>query len=127
MTEGACPIPTPEQARFGAALAAIERAMLDKVAAVIAEAHETAERLQPVQDGHPSAPLGYFQAVAHHRLFATLCGADRETGKNGDPAIAAAVLRNFQGLARSWEAVRPAPAFIPENGGAGVRLRKAEP
>ncbi len=54
MTAGAaCPIPTPEQARFGAALAEIETAMLEKIAAAMAEAHEAASRLPPIRHFDP--------------------------------------------------------------------------
>lgn len=108
MTEGACPIPTPEQARFLKVAGAIQSAMLEKITAAITEAHEAAGKVPPVHEGEPPLSLGFLTAVAHHWLFSTLCGADPETGKGGDPVIAAAVLRNFQGVAKRWESAPPA-------------------
>lgn len=107
MAEGTCPIPTPEQARFRKAAVAIESTMLAKITAAIAEAYEAASKVPPIHDGDPPLSLGYLTAVAHHRLFTTLCGADPETGQGGDPVIAAAVLRNFQGVAKRWEGTPP--------------------
>ena len=129
MTVGAaCPIPTPDQARFGAALAEIKSVMLKRIAVAVAEAHEAAMELPPIQHFDPPLPLGYFVLIAHHRLFTTLCGAEPDGGKGGDPAVAIAVLRNFENLARGWKPSPPMSGVALESGEwPRWRLRKREP
>jgi hypothetical protein len=101
----ACPVPTPEQARYAAVLSRIEAMMHDKIAQAIDQAFETAtSELGAVvsKENMPAPPEAYFVAVAHQRLFCDLCGADSVTLQGGDVSVATAIVNNYQGLKDSW-------------------------
>lgn len=105
----ACPVPTPEQARYAAVLSRIEDAMHDEIARAIALAFETAasELGAIVSDEDMAAPpREYFVSAAHQGLFCDLCGADRATFAGGQASVAAAIVANYQGLRDSWARTR---------------------
>lgn len=111
MTE-ACPIPTPEQRRYGAILADAEAEMMRTVLAAVEEAAErTRTDVEAAGLAMTTPDLGYFLATAHQQLFCALCGADPETLAGGKAPIAIAVIRNCQTIAKHrWgAAIEPHP------------------
>jgi hypothetical protein len=101
----ACPVPTPEEARYAAILSRAEDVMHDEIAKAIARAFETAASelgaIGSAQD-MPAPPEDYFVAVAHQGLFCDLCGAERASLEGGDVSVATAIINNYQGLKDSW-------------------------
>jgi hypothetical protein len=100
----ACPIPTPEQRRYGEIQAKIEQEMLRKVHAALKAATEQAEaELHTLDLGRPPPSEGYFASVIHQRLFCHLCKADPETFAGGDACIATTIIMNMQNIvSRYW-------------------------
>ncbi|ETR78628.1 hypothetical protein X566_13885 [Afipia sp. P52-10] len=101
----ACPIPTPEEAKYAAILSRIEATLHAEIARAIDSAFAAAvsELAAAVPaDKMPAPPRGYFVSVAHQALFCELCGADRATLQGGDASVAVAIVKNYQGLTDSW-------------------------
>ena len=105
MTEDACPVPTPEEAKYALILSRVEGAMHDKIAQAIDQAFDMAvSELGAIaeNDDMPAPPREHFVSVAHQSLFCDLCGADRTTLRGGDASVAAAIVDNYRGLKDSW-------------------------
>ncbi len=101
-------------ARYAAALRAIEVTLMARIAEAAATAAADAATAFAAIDRDATPPTeAYFVAAAHQKLFARLCGADPETFAGGDPDIAAVILRNGQELsAHYWARTDPGASHI---------------
>ena len=94
-----CPVPTPLQRR----LLDIEADMVRKVYAAIQDAADQAMMEVRASDSEMlPPPADYFAATVHQRLYCMLCKADPDTFAGGRPAIAVAILKNGQNIARHY-------------------------
>lgn len=101
-----CPVLTPEQRQSVALIQRAEKVMMSKVHQAIDDvAGQVARELEAIPLHEPAPHRDYFMAVAHRELFLRLCGADAETGKGGDPVLAAAILNSDHNyVAQHWGA-----------------------
>lgn len=101
--ENACATPTAE-ARIIEIMGAARADMITRIREAIEEATRVVSTglMEQVGDGHAAPPADYHAAVAQQFLFCLICDADPETLECGRADVAAAMIRNYQGLAASW-------------------------
>ena len=104
-----CPVLTPAQRQAAELIKRAEQAMMVRIIeAIIDVTRETEEGLKLIPLDEFPAQHDYFVAVAHRELFLRLCGADPETGRGGDPVLAAAILNSDSNyVAANWETKTP--------------------
>lgn len=103
-----CPVPFPVERQYLEIQSRAERKLLETLDKALDEAAgKTAEELEKTEWRDPPPHRQYFAAVAHHNLFLTLTGADRETMKGGDPKLAAAILENGRKISEHYFEGRP--------------------
>ena len=108
----ACPMPTPDQQRYGEIQSRIEQVMMSKIYEALQEATERARTEMQAAGLAMSPPSAdYFAAVVHQSLYCILCKADPKTFSGGRADIAMSLIRNSQNIARHyWGAdIEPRP------------------
>ncbi|OHV77074.1 hypothetical protein [Rhizobium sp. LCM 4573] len=94
-----CPTLTPAQRQFVDIQDKAERALLATIYKALEDAtNQAAEEVQVTGSQEKPPAYEYFAAVAHQKLFLLLCGADPHTFADGDPDIAAYIIRNNQNI-----------------------------
>ncbi|MGV3548484.1 hypothetical protein [Rhizobium sp.] len=98
-----CPVLTPEERQQVDIIARAEGRLMAAVAKALDDAHaEATNEMAALGFAETTPARDYFAAVAHQKLFLLLCGADAETMKGGDPAIAASLIDNARNIAEHY-------------------------
>lgn len=112
-----CHVPTPSERRYIEIEARAQTEMLDKAhAALDHAARQVAEAFAAEGLDMPPPSRAYFMSVLHQKLFLTLCGADPDTMRGGDPVIAFHLLNNGRNISQHYWGMSPEDAVKDQPG-----------
>ena len=95
-----CPVLTPAERRYLEIQDKAERGMMAAIYGALDEAaRQAADDMRSAGLQEEAPAYEYFVAVAHQKLFLSLCGADPETFLGGNAEIAAHIIGNCEKIA----------------------------
>jgi hypothetical protein len=98
-----CPVLTPAERQYLDIQGKAEQVMMAAIHKAIEDAgKQAAEELHAAGSLERPPARDYFAAVAHQKLFLSLCGADAETFAGGNPEIATHIIANCQNISAHY-------------------------